>query len=237
MNRILLALQFWEGDQERAMKLARLITDMQPGRCENADFLFMARFDCQQDLQTIEYVSSKFNVFHYINRHRRGVGWPHGCNDLWFGTIDWVYGHKEANKIPDYKAILTFEADCVPLSPNWVSELSREWDRAKAKVVGAMQQAPGPHINGNAMFSGDLKFLYWLSREVSGCNPRGGWDYVLAPEFKRRGWAGSSLFQSDWGSATMPPERMKQLLDAGVVFHHGTKDESALRMVRERFVR
>jgi len=234
-DKILLALQYWEGDREQAMKVARLIADLEPRFCEKADFLFVARFDCTHDLAAIKHVSAKFNVHHYINR-QRGQLWPHGCNSLWFGTMDWVYSYGEAERIPPYKAILTFEADACPLAPNWITELSNFWDRAKQKVVGPLLFSPGEHINGNAMFSGDKGFLKWISRDVGGCTPHGGWDYILAPEFKKRGWADCPKMRSWWKTPTTDYAKFEELSQQHAVFLHGVKDDSMINHVRRRFL-
>jgi hypothetical protein len=236
MKKLLLALQYWEGDRAQAMKLARLITDLQPGFCQQADFLFMSRFDCAHDMNSLNYVSSKFNIHHAINHRRQGVGWPHGPNELWFGVMDWIFTQREANLIPEYKAVLTFEADSCPLSPHWISSLSREWDRADVKVLGSLQPAPAPHINGNCLLSLDPKFLHWVAREVGGCTPHAGWDFFLAPHFKRWGWANTPLITSHWQTRTLSPELFEQLSKAGVVLHHGVKDDSCLTKVREQFL-
>jgi len=238
-KKILLALQFWNGDKDQAMRLARTIADMQPGRCDNADFLFMSRFDCTQDAPTIQEVSRKFNVFQAVSR-RRGTGWPHGCNDLWFGTLDHIYSKTVARQMPEYKAILTFEADCAPTASNWVNELHRAWDlAAPAQIVGSL--IPGKdgghdHINGNMMFTGDLAALKWVTRDVGGCHARGGWDYLLAPQFKKRGWADCPGMRSDYRMETMTREYFEHLITSGVFFHHGCKDGSSLALVQERFV-
>ena len=236
MKKILLAIQFWERDKEQAMKVARLIADLQPGFCDIADFMFVARFDCEQDMKTIEHVSRKFNVHHFINSRFRGAEWPHGCNSLWFGTMDYIFSMTEAKRIPDYKAVLTFEADSSPLSPNWISELSQAWDKANVKVLGAMQTNPAPHVNGNALFSCDLPFLKWIARDIAGCTPHAGWDFVLANAFKKKGWADCPAMRSWWGYPTMSKETFDQLGREGVVFFHGCKDDSMVRHVRERFV-
>ena len=73
-NRILLALQFWEGDKKPAMEVARLIADLESKHSDIADILFVSRFDCQQDPKTVEYVSRKFNCYTHVNKHRQGVG-------------------------------------------------------------------------------------------------------------------------------------------------------------------
>lgn len=235
-EKILLALQFWDGDKAQAMKVARLIADLEIRHSDQADFLFVSRFDCGHDKSTLDHVSRKFNTYKCVNR-RRGREWPHGCNDLWFGTMDYMFAMNAAKRLPTYKAILTFESDATPLAPNWISELSRAWDASQpTKVLGALQSSPGPHVNGNAMFSGDLKFLKYIARDVGGCSPQGGWDFMLAPMFKRLGWRDSGLFRSWWNYPNMSEETFNQLGREGVVFFHGVKNDSAMNHVRRRYL-
>jgi len=240
MSKLLLALQYWAGDKALAMDVARLIADMEPTRNEDVDFLFVSRFDCEHDHKTIDYVASKFKVFHYVNKHRRGTGWPAGCNDLWFGTMDFIYSWAEAKRMPEYDAILTFEADSSPLFPGWHRTLMKSWaeqqKKRPTKVFGAMVDAPKTHVNGNALFSGDLGFLYEVSRKIGGCPPIYGWDFYLTREFSRLGWGNCPLMQSYWQEKTMENNRVAQLIEQGVAFLHGVKDRSVLEYVRHRFV-
>lgn len=236
MSKILLALQYWSGDRDKAMQLARLIADLEPRFSTTADFMFMSRFDCAHDPETVAYVGRKFNVHTHVNRGRRGVGWPHGCNELWFGTMDHVYDLNVNKRMPTYKAILTFESDGYPLRPDWIPRLIEAWDSAKVKVLGAMQTSPGKHVNGNAMFSGDTNFLHEIGRKIGGCSPHGGWDYVLAPKFQKMGWKDCPLMRSWWTCPSMDRQTFDSLVEQGVVFFHGVKDDSVLKHVRERFL-
>lgn len=238
MKKILLALQFWEGDKKPAMEVARIIADLEPRHCELADFLFVSRFDCEQDMEVVKYVSRKFNTLHYINRWRRGKEWPHGCNELFFGTMDYFCALQESKPVPEYKAILTFEADSGPLHPHWIKSLSDGWDAAKTKMYGPMidEKGPHPHINGNCMVSGDLSYLRWISRDVGGCKPNVGWDWLLAPKFKNKGWANAPEMRSWWRFPTVSPEVFESLISEGVAFFHGCKDDSLIRNVRRRFL-
>lgn len=236
-QRILLALQFWEGDKAQAMRVARLVADLEVRHSERVDFLFVSRFDCTQDMDTVKYVSSKFNTHTFINRHRRGSGWPFGCNDLWFGTMDHVYTERLARKMPDYKFILTFEADSCPLRRDWVLRLEEFWDNARVKVCGPMVPYGPPesghrHINGNTMLSGDMDFLHWVSRKVGGCNPAGGWDWLLAPQFMKLGWANCPLMRSHWRAPDATDAGIVKLQEHGVAFLHGVKDESVINYIR-----
>jgi hypothetical protein len=239
-DKILLALQFWDGDKAMAMRNARLIADLEPKHTDSVDFLFSARFDTTHDLSTVTELSKKFNTYTHINKHRRGTGWPHGPNDLWFGTLDHVFDFGQAKRMPRYKAVLTFEADACPLVPNWHRELSRLWDELAApndvKMFGARVEHPLPHINGNALFSGDPHFLHHMSRKIGGCDPTKGWDFLLARDFKKLGWRDCPAIKSHWQRKTMPAEEIQALRKQGTVFLHGVKDDSVINDTRKRFL-
>ena len=236
-NKLLLALQYWEGDKAQAMSLARLIADLEPKHCDFADFLFVNRFDCKQDPETISIVSRKFNTFKYRSPGR-GIGWPDGCNALWNGTMEYCFHMMEAKKIPHYKAILTFEADCAPLRSDWIQFLSAQWDWLQQErqvfVAGCKVEAVGvhEHINGNALFSGDLEFLHWVVKRTR-IPPGVGWDYWLAGEFRKKGWAELPGLECRWNTATFTEAQFKEEIERGTAFLHGVKDRSVLKMSRK----
>lgn len=214
------------------MKVARLIADLEPGLSERADFLFISRFDTGHDQPTVQHVSRKFHTYTFVNK-RRGVGWPHGCNDLFFGTMDWIYSHSEHKMIPDYKAVMLLESDSCPLHSGWIQQMHEGWDKANVKVYGPLLPN-GPHINGNCLMSCEMEFLKWISREKGGCTPCGGWDYLLFNEFHRRGAADAPGMKSHWRIDNVPIETYEALLKQGVYFLHGCKDDSLINLVRKR---
>jgi len=240
MTKILLNMQFWHGDKEAAMRNSRFIADLEPKHSELADFLFSARHDCTHDTSTIEYVARKFNTFSFINKHRRAEGWPFACNELFFGSTDFVYTQVEAKKMPQYKAVMAIEADGSPMSPDWLSRLHSEWDRLHAKganMMGALippgpPETDGKHINGNCLVSAEKEYLHWIARKIGGCRPTAGWDWVLAPLFKKQGWANCPGMRSFWRSPAMPKEIFDKLRKEGVFFVHGVKDDSIQQLVR-----
>lgn len=240
-NKILLVLEFWQGDKDQAMQLAKFIADLQPGHSDDADFLFVSRFDCTQDTEVVKYVSRKFNTYHYRSP-KCGVGWPNGCNELWFGGMEWIYHMMEAKKIPQYRTIFTFEGDGLPLQANWISTFAKQWDRLNVMgpvyVAGAIlgEGGPGEHINGQAFFSGDLKFLHWLVKEVGGSPPNCGWDFWLRQEFKRRGWAKMPGLRCYWNTKTFTQQQYDQEQRDGTVWMHGVKDDSLYLMARKRLL-
>lgn len=238
-RKILIALQICPLDKAPGMVLAKLIADLEPRHSDRADFLFFARFDTELEMGTINYVARKFNTQHYLNRWHRGTGWPFGCNQAFSGLAEFIYARGEARKFADYKAVLIVEADACPMHPNWISQLSNDWDVASAKgakIFGPLIEGEHPHINANCMFSTDRKFMKWLARDAQFASTRGGWDWLLAPEFKQRGWADSTAMRSWWRYPSMSQETYDSLLAQGVAFFHGVRDASLRNLVRKRFI-
>jgi len=232
-RKILITFQFWDGDKAQMMKVARFLANVEPAMSDLADIAFVCRNDSSQCRDTVEYVSKKFHV-HTVKSRRTEVGWPAGCAGLFFGTADWIYEHKVAKRIPDYKAFLIMEADAAPLVPDWIAKLSSAWDAANVKVLGALQTGL-VHINGNALYSGDMKFLKRVSREIAGCAPQGGYDYLLHPEWVRQGMADCPLMKSWWHHPGLDKATYDRLVEEGVVFLHGIKNDSVMEQHRLRF--
>jgi len=236
-KKILLALQFWSGDAARAYELARYLADLEPHHNETADFMLCARKDCVLDRRVAFDVARKFNVTTF-NSRRDGVGWPHGCNDLWFDTMSFIWENITTGKFPQYKAVLTFEADCVPLQKEWIARLHSAWDRRghneaiPVNLIGALQNYPSWHINGNAMFSADLGYLKQIVR-IGSCNPAHGWDYAIAPQLKKLGWKSVPEIRSIWNSKSIGPSGYAKFKNEQCALLHGVKDRSAFHLSRQ----
>lgn len=239
-DKILIVLQYWEGDKNQAMRLARLLADLEPAHTEKADFLFLSRFDCGHDLDTIKYVSRKFNTFQYRSP-RRGVGWPCGCNELTFGGLEWFYHKKASGQIPNYKAAFLLESDGVPLQKDWIAQVSADWDGFKSDscVAGAwLEHGAFPdvgHINGNLLMTGDLKFLHWLVKRVGGVDSRVGWDFILARDFMEWGWTKYPRIVSAWRTPLSEAMFLKAQSE-GVLYWHGVKDNKGIELCRKHLL-
>ena len=243
-HRMLICLQYWRGDRDQAMQLARLIADLQPGHSEEADFLFVGRFDCPHDQASIKYVSRRFNVFTHTTRGR-ATGWPLGCNDLFFGAMNYALGMMKTGRIPHYPLIFTCEADGVPLVQNWIARLKWAWVTAsKARPICMAGHfipdvhAPNGigHINGNALVSGDLEFLEWLKKANETRKLKTGWDWILAEDFRLRGWADVKEIRSAWRRPALSEEEYAAAVDSGVAWFHGVKEDALLNMSRKKLL-
>jgi hypothetical protein len=237
MKKILLALAYWEGDRKQAEKLAQFISDMEPKHSDQADFLLVSRFDSGHSADVVKHISRKFNTFTYKSG-RRGTGWPAGCNSTFEGTMEWVYSYTESRKLPAYKAVLTFEADCCPLTKNWISRLHEQWDfvnkdpEKPVYVAGPLVPAPEPHINGNCLISGNVQWLKWLVFK-SGIPGNCGWDFYLRKPFERAGWANIPGMKSLYNTYGYKEDVWNRLRARDVFFVHGCKDSSLMDLTRK----
>ena len=233
-RKILIVLQFCKHDQRTAVELARLIADLQSGHSERADILLASRYDTRADEAMINGLARKFNVYTHVCR-RQAQGWPYGPNELWFDTMAYIYEMRSAGKFPDYKAILFIEPDTCPMRVDWIDALRKEWDAAGTNIVGTICPLPRDHVNGNAMFSGDMKFLEWSSNLI-GCSPHAGWDVLLAPKLKEQGWFDTPLIFNLYKAPSIDPALMDFFFEVELAFLHGVKDLSAIRYARQKLL-
>jgi len=231
MKKLVLALQFWAGDRDAAMRNAKRIADNEPIYREDVIFLFVARYDCPHDLAVVAYVGQKFKTETYTG-FRRGVGWPHGCNELWCDLMQQSIRRMRSGEWEGVDGILTFEADCVPVDPDWINRLRKAWDIALASnkmVLGHWLPEPTGfgHINGNAIFDP----LIAIKLGLVGCASDVGWDFHWGPKFSPH-WVRSGLIRTFYHCDGVPenwfvaPGEHDGVLPAMI---HGIKDGASER--------
>lgn len=233
MSKLLLMLQFWEGDKAAALDLARLIADIEPKHSDQADIILCARRDATHDPTVVDYLSRKFNVYTHTAT-RGGKGWPQGPNTLFFDSMRHVI-RSVGKTMPPYRAILAMESDDVPLSRDWIRVLLDEMDKLQSNVVGAFQNTPVPHCNGNCLFNGDPEFLAWLSPNLS-CNVNRGWDAELFPKFAAKGFSDTLRIRSYWNIQSLDDAQFKRLVDQGTVLLHGIKSDCGRQWARRNLL-
>lgn len=234
-RKLIVCLQFWEGDSAQAMRLARLIADIEPVKNDKVDFAFAARFDTAPDPQTVAHVSRKFNVW-TLTGTRREVGWPEGCNALACDMFQQAIRFKRAGKWNNHKGVYLLEGDNMPMHRNWLQALSDEWDEAQSKgklVMGSWSpfHTPVGHINGNLIF--DLELAIKV-RGLEGVPQGRSWDCEFVPKFAPV-WHKSRQMQSHYEHHYhIPREVLFSSVDGvtPVAVVHGVKDLSAEKLVR-----
>lgn len=185
---MVLALQYFAGDEEAAMRLARLLADIEPGPGPRDDVVlaFCRREDIDPPSrlaeQTFWYCSEKFRVMK-IRSRRPGAGHPHGCNELMAGVMDqlstsWRSGNL---RVP---SVFLMEGDGCPLSRDWIDRLLAEHQDALVhgkRVSGAYTEGTVPtripHINGSLI----AHLSMWFDRPSLNQTPADeAWDLFHA---------------------------------------------------------
>lgn len=235
MGKLLAAIQFYEKDKERAMAISRLIADIERQPREDVEFCFAARFDCGHDERTNAYVGQKFKTSLFKST-RQASGWPTACNMLWADLMEWC-------ALGNWDAVLTMEADAVPLQRDWLDKIKAEWMTAKAagKLVAGCQITHakyGPnftHVNGNALW--DARILKHIP-EMS-ITPKGyPWDTYHKPKYIPYAYD-SPLFVSVHNAErkfTITEEFLYRPRIGGIIpaFFHGVKSAKAEQIVRKK---
>lgn len=237
-GKILIALQFWEGDRAQALELAKFLADIEPRHQALADLLLVHRVDCRAPNEIVSHVSRKFNTFVYKSP-RSESGWPQGCNALMESTVEWAYCMMDAKRVPDYKAVFLCEADGGPVSRDWIVKMSQAWDDANRRkpvvIAGPLVHAPNEHINGNCMLSGSSDFLRWLVRGPKSVSA-GGWDYIMWPIFKQKGAANIVGMRSYYNTPHFSLEQYNQMRNEDLVWVHGDKSGDLVKWGRQELL-
>lgn len=178
---LVLALQYWEGDEVQAMRLARLLADIEPARRDDVTLALCRRYDIPQSAlwwQTFLHCGRKFGVVDLVSR-REGTGHPHGCNELAAGILDQLADAWAAGNVPRHSVFL-MEADGVPLRADWIERLGAEHEvtlAAGKRVTGCMTALPLAHVNGSLIAHLSL----WHDRPSLRRTPSGqAWDLFHA---------------------------------------------------------
>lgn len=196
---LVIALQYWAGDEEQAMRLARLLADIEPSRRKNVTLALCRRFDCELSklsADTWSHCIQKFNTI-AVQSKRKGTGHPAGPNELMAGTMDilaraWWRGNLDA------ESVFLIEPDGVPLRRDWIDRLQHEHHlslRAGRRVTGALTEGDGnygwlPHFNGSML----IHFSAWIDRiSIRRTPPTQAWDVFHAAAYLQEGRATSHI--------------------------------------------
>ncbi len=236
INKFLIALQYWKGDAEQAYRLAQYLADLQKTTAQEADFLLFRRFDLATPPppEILSRLSRVFKRVYTGKSDRYGTGWPAGCNQLWFGVLEWYLRQVLERKIPQYSAIYTVEADWIPLRRDWTKHIWAAWQtqnpdfrHPRIHVMGVRLLAPIEHINGNLLISGELQFLQYIVSFSSQVRNKEAWDVRLFKIFERSGIAELPGAASWWRFESRDIDILDQIVATFGIFH-GIKDDFLL---------
>lgn len=240
---MILALQYYEGDLEKAMLLARLIADLEPRWRQDV----LLALVCQPGTpltadvkDTLRRCETKMPV-EYVVSPRGAKGWADGSGQLWTGTME-TFTKKSKDGTCNHDSIFTFDgSDGVPLHNNWIDLLMAEHDNTlkSGKMVTGTDPNDGHsphHINGNMILQLALMDMHPELYET----PLGAkqtadiWDCYHRGIFLKHASV-SSVICSEWHRYGVTQEIM-DLRAKHSVWLHGYKDIALCPMARCRLI-
>jgi hypothetical protein len=190
-----IAIQYWEKDEARALRLARLLADLEPRSRKDATIILARRFDTELSAEafaTAQYVGRKLPVM-MVRSKRTGVGHPAGCNGLMAGVMDHLTDMWRSGDLLRSSVFLA-EADGCPLRRDWLTILMEEQARAVTAGKGICGPYMNcflpngktlPHINGTLV----MHVPWWIDHpSVHNTPPDQGWDIFHAPVMVPAAW-------------------------------------------------
>jgi hypothetical protein len=179
-DRLIIAAQYWEGDEERMLRLVRLLSDIEPAPRRDVSLALVRRFDCPQStaaLETMIHANQKFLTV-LLRSEREGTGHPYGCNQLWAGTMDLLVANWKGGGLNGH-SVFTIEADGCPIRADWLDCIIG----AHEQTIRAGKRVTGPEMNNIAHVNGSLvaHLSLWEDRPSLHTTPESqGWDLFHA---------------------------------------------------------
>jgi GT2 family glycosyltransferase/ADP-heptose:LPS heptosyltransferase len=150
--------------------------------------------------------------------------WP--CNGMFRTTLDYI----------EQQACVSFlwcEPDCVPLVPDWLSQIHEAYEKCGKLVMGALHEKPTPHIASCAVYPPNFREIN--PEAVKATKQR--WDLVR-PEITLAAAHPTNLIQHVWGEGNTPPsfngEKSFEIVSKDAVLFHRCKDGTLIDASRKR---
>jgi hypothetical protein len=156
---MIVALQYYEGDLEATMALARLLADLEPAPRNDVILSLVCQPNTPMNKlteKTLAHCARKFEM-EWVVSPLGATGHPEGCTYLWAGTMQHYHARFKAGTL-NHDAIMTLDGgDGVPLHQNWLSQMLKEHSRTleNGKLITGSPYWLGEcplHVNPNAIF-------------------------------------------------------------------------------------
>lgn len=230
---MIILLQYWTGDEARALSLARMLADIERSPRKSVCLALARAFDCEwsEEAQKCrEYCSRVFRVLP-IQSTVQKTGHPDGAFGIWSGAMDRLYRLMMKPAFSEeHRTVFCCEADGAPLRADWIDRIieAHRMTRTKGlRVTGAVMDEPLPHVNGNLILDLQLWGDYPSLRD---CPPGVAWDLHHAPILLREARS-SYVIRNEYNTRDWTPGSLAPI-GRESAWIHGCKDNSALDYVR-----
>lgn len=236
---MVVALQFHKGDKEEALDLANLIADLEPEFNPNVTFVLWAarnlnRVKNNPDILAAQKkLSDKFKTYAWDSM-RRGDGYPHGPNDMWYEINQRVFLEKRNGNInPD--CLFTIEADACPTTRDWLAQIYKEWRECGKEVLGCIStfngEQSGMHVNGNMV----LPIDFCVKHQLVSCPTDIAWDVYHREVFVKHA-VHSNLIWNEYKCTDKKADQYIANPKSLPIYLHGYKGEKIRKYIRHKYL-
>lgn len=234
---LVIAIQYWSGDADRAFRLARLLAAIESKPRNDVTVALCRRHDIPEPgaecMAALAVVGSRFPAMALRPKaHSIDVGHPDGCNSLAESTME-HFAHQRSIGQLQRAAVFLVEPDGCPLRRDWVDLILEEHEAANAaglSVTGA--RTPNPwHLNGTMA----IDLPWWADHPGVHYTPAGhAWDIFHRQTYLRAGRPTPRIANihgaKGWTAEQLCP------LSKTVAWLASTKDNSAVEWAERTLV-
>lgn len=219
-----LVLPFWAGDARLMLKNINWINFLHGKKDATAVLLADVAVDAgviQQIIQAAKSVFSDVVIHHYSSVGFSG--WPNGPNRA-FQEACYVMASRKGN--PGW---FWMEADAVPIVPDWLEQLSVEYEQGGKPFAGTIIECMGWHLNGIAIYPAEVQRYCKSLMKI-----REAWDVALNSEITPHRHKMNHLIQHHMSPPSFASTPDLRAIEPGVVVIHPDKSGNLIDRLAER---
>lgn len=201
MNPLLIVTAFCQNDAALTKKLYKWIAELSVHPVGDYSCLLIADSAVSPEMQKEIVVEAK-KSFGVVSKLVVTTTAKHAPNGMFLDAARWI---SQCGKLP----WLWLEPDCVPLTSDWLSELSEEYYTSPMRYMGPIirqegqEGLPAAHLTGCSIYPHDA-YLDYQKMEERLMNENVAWDIESASAIVPRS-KHTKLIHHFWGTPEMPP--------------------------------
>lgn len=225
---MLIVLPFCQKDKDAALRLLDWISQLGSNNWHHTSVLVAAASVPHEDLmQAIVTAKGIFGAVLGVRQNQADErGWPMSSNALFRTAVDYI--EREA-----CSPFLWLEPDCVPLVPDWLSIIEKEYKESGKLFMGAIHNRPHRHLAACSVYPANVREINPNALKTD----TAPWDLVDSEKTLEHTHS-TNLIQHYWGEAKAPPSFKEPaslaIINPAAVLFHRNKDGTLINTIRRK---